>query len=510
LAASLPGSFFEIDTDANLKINVSGISSTAGNLDWASVDDSRQNDSPTGSGDNSFVQGTKEDTAVPTIEVGGIPPNKSDLKTFGVFTEKNNNGTFLHLFWSRVQDPSGTTNMDFELNQSSTLSANGVTPVRTTGDLLITYDLSKGGTGPVLSLRTWSGTQWGAATDLSASGKAIGSINSSPIPVGESDGLGALDPRTFGEASVNLTSFFPPNQCLSFGKAYLKSRSSDSFTAALKDFVPPVSVNVSNCGSITIIKQDEAGNALAGAEFTLYVDNAPVGATRGSEDTITTQKCTTTIQSNGEATCTIQNVFTGHYWVVETVTPSGHTQDADLAIEILADEEEVLIFVNPRVPAAVTITKTAKNASLGGDAPLSGVTFTLYTDNAPVATFDANDTKTGKTCTTTGNGTCSITNVLPAGNYCVVESPRTGYSIAAPQCFFLTLGQTKGLTFTNDPLSKVTITFNSLAGSGVTRANPVTCTGPNTNVTTTLNDSGSLILDNKKIGTYTCTIVIDP
>jgi hypothetical protein len=95
----------------------------------------------------------RTDTAVPSVVDGSIPPNKSDLKFFGVYQEGSTSGGFLNLFWSRVQEPSGTTNMDFEFNQSNTLSANGVTPVRTAGDLLIIYDLAQGGTHPVLSIR---------------------------------------------------------------------------------------------------------------------------------------------------------------------------------------------------------------------------------------------------------------------------------------------------------------------------------------------------------------------
>src|SRR6185436_8358579 len=105
--------------------------------------------------------------------------------------EKVGGKDFLYLAWERVQDPTGTTNMDFEFNQSSTLSGNGVTPVRTAGDLLIIYDLAQGGTHPVLSIRTWTGSAWGPATDLTASNKATGSINTSPIPTAESDGLGS-------------------------------------------------------------------------------------------------------------------------------------------------------------------------------------------------------------------------------------------------------------------------------------------------------------------------------
>ena len=78
--------------------------------------------------------------------------------------------------------------------------------------------------------------------------------------------------------------------CESFGSAYLKSRSSDSFTAALKDFVPPQAVNITNCGSVKINKKDDLGNNLDGAGFTLYKDAGTIGGTReaGTIDTVTT------------------------------------------------------------------------------------------------------------------------------------------------------------------------------------------------------------------------------
>src|ERR1043166_2610610 len=145
---SLGTSKFEIDTDANMKAD-----DASGCIDWLTVNDSPQ---PDGSGpnDESFGQGTKEDTAVPTIVTGGIPPNKSDLKWFSVATEGSGSSGFVHMFWARVQDPSGTTNMDFEFNQeqASPNVGNGMTPPRTNGDLLITYDLAKGGTVPEISL----------------------------------------------------------------------------------------------------------------------------------------------------------------------------------------------------------------------------------------------------------------------------------------------------------------------------------------------------------------------
>jgi len=152
---SLTGSSFEIDTDANLKVDDASPS-----LDWANVTEIRKADEPTGATDDSFGQGTKEDTAVPIVVDGSIPPNKSDLLNFGVYLETTTSGRkFLNLFWHRVQEPSGTTNMDFEFNQLKTDTTpppgNGVTPLRTAGDLLIQYDLSQGGTNPVLFVSRW-------------------------------------------------------------------------------------------------------------------------------------------------------------------------------------------------------------------------------------------------------------------------------------------------------------------------------------------------------------------
>ena len=58
---------------------------------------------------------------MPTVVDGSIPPNKSDLLNFGLYLEEATAGDFLHLYWHRVQEPSGTTNMDFEFNKSETL-----------------------------------------------------------------------------------------------------------------------------------------------------------------------------------------------------------------------------------------------------------------------------------------------------------------------------------------------------------------------------------------------------
>jgi hypothetical protein len=269
--ATLEGSNFEIDVDANLKVD------DLGSLDWAAVPEPpeiRATDAVNGTGDDSYAGGVKEDTECPAETTDSIPPNKSDLLSFHVYEEAGTGGHpgFLNLAWSRVSEPSGTTLMDFEFNQSSTPCSSGPNVVRTAGDLLIEYAIDQGGARAEITARTWTGTAWGPALDLDAPSDtcpdsngepapcAAGTINQSPIPAADSDGLittGQKDARTFGEAQLDLRLLFQPDQCESFGSAMLKSRSSDAFTSQLKDFVAPVPIDLQNCANVIIRKQTD-------------------------------------------------------------------------------------------------------------------------------------------------------------------------------------------------------------------------------------------------------------
>lgn len=502
---SLAGSNFEIDTDANLRVD-----DPPPSIDWlegSSLRVTPTQDVPSGGGDNAFGNGSKEDTAVPSVVTGGIPPNKSDLKNFGIYTEVTDTASFLHLFWTRVQDPSGTTNMDFEFNHSRDTSSNGVTPVRTPQpsdlpgtpkDLLITYDLSNGGTVATMSMREWQGSAWGPSRSFGAN--AAGTINTTAITVAGS--LGTLSPRTFGEASINLASIFSATGgCQSFGSAYLKSRSSDTFNSALKDFIAPQSITLSNCGSVDIHKQDDSGNALGGVNFKLYNDVSPVGGVRDpvvvgvtepSDDTLTDPllQCTTATATIGTDTlgdCTILNVPFGQYWVVETAPPTGYlpAPDQNVVVTRAVPTPAVLTFTNNRNPAALTIHKQ-DDASTPN--PLSDVVFTLYNDNAPDGTadaFGAEDTVTNPAlaCTTLANGTCTIPNILVPGPYWVVETTsKPGYDTAPAQRVVLAAGDSNTaapLTFVNARNFKVIVLVCKESGSvnGTLYSSAVTING---------------------------------
>jgi hypothetical protein len=526
---SLPGSNFEIDTDANLKVN------DTGSLDWANVAESRQADKATGSGDDSFGQGTKEDTAVPTVVSGSIPPNKSDLLNFGVYLETTATGArFLNMFWHRVQEPSGTTNMDFEFNQSSTISANDVTPVRTAGDLLIQYDLSQGGTNPVLFVSRWvtsgAGSQcqasnavpcWGTKTNLTAAGDAAGSINTSAIPAAESDGLGDVSARTFGEAQLNFDALTGgSSSCTSFGSAYLKSRSSDSFTAALKDFIAPVTLNLNRCGTITIIKHTVPAGLDQNFGFT---SNIAGGQLSCSTDTT---PASFTLNDAGTDTETCTNVPIGSYTVTEGADPTGFAfddvtctatgsgtgaQDATIAkqanIAIVAGGDTVTCtYVNNQQLGAIKISKTS---SKSGNA-LTGATFSITGPGSY-----SNSVQTG------ADGTVCVDGLV-FGDYTVTETAApTGFVIDDATDHTVTVDTNtscsadpyvgEAIAFTDTPTADIQVRFRD-GGSGET-SGVISCdntTGSTDTTGTTGWDDTTTVTGIHAPVIVTCTIDIDP
>ncbi|MFF6774036.1 collagen binding domain-containing protein [Streptomyces sp. NPDC012637] len=499
---SLDGSNFEIEKNANIIVDHGGD-------DWASIpqgtgdnQEHRKDDLLSGPSDNSFAEGTKEnDTAAPKIGTGSIPNNKSDLKTFGVYTEKTAaDRNFLNLFWTRVQDPTGSTNMDFEFNQSATLSSNGVTPVRTAGDLLIGYDLPQSSVNnpdPTLdlSLRRWTGSQWGPPQILSQQGDATGGINTTAITAANADGLGALSVRTFGEAQLDLDEILGSGStCTTFGSAYLKSRASQSFSSVLKDFIAPQSVQVSNCGSVTITKEDDNGAPLAGAEFTLFQDGQA-----------TTFTCTT----NAQGICgPITNVPAGDYVVRETDTPDGYEPAPDEAITVEAGETVTVgPLVDTRQTGAIKVTKVRKIAGSGNDSsqPHEGVTFqVLGTTKSGVTAIDA-----------MGDATVCFDGLPVGTSYTVHEVVPAGYRGEADKIVPVTRAasctdqsfQGSTVTFRNTPLTNLTLTATP-QDPGAT-ASEFTCTNGGT-LTPTSTTTTSATFNGLVPGTYTCTVVIDP
>ncbi len=537
--ANLTGSTFE-GNDGNLVVD------TAGNTDWANAPARVVGiDQPSGGNDNAFGQGTKEDNADATVVTGSIPPNKNDLTRFYVGSEFASNSNFLYLAWERAVNI-GSANLDFEINQKVTAGFTGTTPGpvtlnRTAGDLLVSYDFSGSGT-PTLGLLRWvtSGPTsqcfasnslpcWGNRVNLSAAGSAEGAVNTGtvtdPVPPGA--------PRTlttglFGEAAINLTAagVFPAGTCEAFGSAFLKSRSSSAFGAEVKDFIAPQPVNISNCGAVTIIKRTDPRGINQNFSFTSTIPNPPAGST--------TPTCTAdstpsgfTLNDNGNTTsdsaantesCT--NVPAGSYTVTEgsqpanfvlesltcTATGGGSgTQDgtnpSQANITVVPNSVVTCVYVDKQQLGAIKITKTS---SKGTHPALAGATFSITSGGTPIA---------GSPFTTGSDGTVCVDH-LPFGTYSVQEtSAPTGYAIddSTAHNVSVTANSTCGdgneavFAATDTPLSKITVSFQSLAGPGVTTAT-IDCGGG----VEALPEGTPKVLNNLPPGTYSCTVVVDP
>jgi hypothetical protein len=401
------------------------------------------------SADNSFTQGPKEDDVAPVVGTGSIPPNKDDLSRFYVNKERASGNDYLHLAWERT-NTLGSAHMDFEFNQSDTVSANGVTKVRTEGDVLITFDF--GGSGqPVLDLLRWvttgSASQceasnslpcWGNKQNLTASGFAQGSVNNTNVldfnPPGAPRTLagsvannGSVS-STFGEATVNLTgaNIFPQNRCSHLGAAMLKSRSSgQSFTSSLKDFIAPIPVNITNCGTVIIRKvTDPASNP----------DTTKFGYTKNFN---TDPATGATFQLGHGESKTFNNVLFGNnYTVTEDQLPTGwdfQNLNCDASSGVTPNINSTTVTFSIDSPTDVldcTYTNKARGTIIVEKITDDGQGAFDFTSNTlPGAPF---------TLTTTGSGDAgkasqTFSNLVP-GTFDVAETVPAGWNLVSSTC----------------------------------------------------------------------------
>jgi hypothetical protein len=504
--STLAGSNFEIDDDANLIVDHIDDPDA---IDWESVGEARATDLASGQNDNSYKGGAKEDDTCPGTTTGSIPNNKSDLLNFGAYVEPEADGPgFLNLFWTRVQEPSGTTLMDFELNQSSEDCGNGVNPDRTEGDLLIEYRIEQGGATAQILVRTWTGTAWGPAEDLTAANPqlATGTINSSPIPANESDGLSStnpISPRTFGEAQLDLDFIFDEGTCESFGSAFLKSRSSTSFTSQLKDFIEPVPVNITNCGNVIIRKETDPEEDPNTTNFGFTHNLGTDPALEDDPDTTDIDESTEfVLQDDGNQPFAnvLINPAGEDYTVTEDDIPAGWELDnIDCDVEAhpssgvtpsisgaavtfeIDDAADVLdcTYFNSQPLGALRILK---NSTKGGAVSNAGAVFS-YDDSSVTDTDDGTlgdeDTDVGEVCVSglaPGDYDVNETSPPPGYGSGATEDPVTVTVVEGTNCGDNPPGDGATATFTNPPFSDIQVNFRD-GGSEETTVTSIDCGG---------------------------------
>ena len=505
---NLTGSKFE-GNDANLVVN------TAGNLDWDNAPNlSVGVDLPTGTTDNSFGNGSKEDNLNVTVGDGSIPNSKADLARFAVAGETVGTNTFLYLAWSR-ENQNGTVNFDFEINaaeQPNLVTTGAKTLVRTTNDLLINYGFQGGGSTAALSLRKWTGTQWGAETPIS-SNCSEGAANTSPV----SDTLGGNPPVTrpagqFGEAAINLVcaGVLQPNTCAPFSSAYVKSRSSTAFTSEIKDFIAPVHLSLAGCGKLTIIKHTSPGDLDQNFGYTTTGGLSPG---------------TFNLNDHGTDTQVFDNLQPGTYTVTEGADPvgfafgsltcvgAGGSSSGKVSTAVIVGGSDITCtYINNQQLGAIKISKT----SIKANTPLAGATFHVTGPGS----FSADPVTAG-----TGGTVCI--DGLVFGTYHVNESVApTGYDIDDTTTHDVVVDTNTtcaadpyvGETFSASDTPKTDILVKATSQVAGGTASRVTCkNAANVDIGNSPQPSASTFADPAQVdavglhpGTYVCTIIVDP
>jgi hypothetical protein len=443
-SSPLTGSTFA-GGDGNLRTSPT----TFGTTDWQNVSGLNAGvDLASGQGDNSFGGGTKEDNAAVTVVNGSIPNNKSDLTRFYESSELgSNNHNFLYLGWERA-NVLGTANMDFEINQKTQpdlTTPGGKTLNRTAGDLLVTFDFTNGGGKPTLGLLFWvtSGPTsqcfssnalpcWGNHVTLNGT-DSIGAVNNlDPVvdPLFPASGNLCGAPATpgtcpalqFGETAIDLTGagVFPAGTCEAFGSAFVKSRASASFTAEAKDFIAPVPINISNCGTVNIIKHTDPRGIDQNFSYTSTIPNPTAGQTPPSPDcSLDTTPSSFTLNDHAgvdpaapiaqgtDNTEHCANVPVGSYTVTESGPPGGFTfESLTCTVSGTGGSSGSQDGTNPQqanisVKAGDTVTCTYTNqkntATLATQVSNAGPVFpsTAVHDTATVTGNQAADTPSG-------------------------------------------------------------------------------------------------------------------
>jgi hypothetical protein len=502
--ANVGTSTFEGD-DGNFAVD------TAGNTDWAALNAQQQAnlsvkaDLLSGQTDNSFGNGTKTSDTTVSVVSGQIPNNKADLGNSYITSETlANQHVMMYLGVTRVTT-SGTVNLDIEVNKAAQpdLTTPGTKTLnRTVGDVLISYDFQGGSQKPTLAIRTWTGTVWGAPTPVtSANGEAEVNRVALANPLAVLPSPETAPAFTFGEAALDLTGLgiVPAGACSPFSSAYVKSRASDAFTSAVKDFIAPQSISLSNCGTIVIKKVTVPSPDPTTTSFPFTLTGGP-SALNKSFSLLDGGSNTTTEVKQGSGYVAAETVPAN--WALTSATCSDGSPVTN--IDVAGGETVTCTFTNTLQTGAIKVTKTHKNKAAGGIVPESGVTFTVNNVSK----------QTGADGTVCFDGLLfndyTVHETVPAGevpdaNDKVVKVDNAATCTDSPY-------NGESVSFLNTPLTNIAASADSQVDGGTSTT--FTCKDANGVViasgTTAANGDGSVGATNLKPGVYTCEYNIDP
>ncbi|MEA2218861.1 MAG: hypothetical protein QOJ35_1487 [Solirubrobacteraceae bacterium] len=381
--------------------------------------------------DDCFIGGNKEDTPSAwnfNVSSGGCTPGKSDLLGMWSQAELTSTASILHAAFVR-NAPTGNTFITFELNKVGTTWTNSVgatIPCRSTGDLLLAYDIGGGSTVSVTIYR-WTGDGSGpiacpdgaTGTFTSSTAANNGLINAAAIANYLSPGtIGAtIGANLFGEAQIDVASVLASmgvSGCFSYVQAQAHTRSSSSISSALIDNVKPVATKVANCGVTGTVFGDTNDNGVrdagepGSAGRTVYVDLDSDGTQDPGEPSAIT---------DADGAYLIATGLSAGTYPVRVVVPAGNvcTTPAGCAFSDTfnaAGNNSVANDFGLYVPATVSGTAyvdTNGNAvrDAGENTPIAGRT--IFNDANNNGALDAGESST----TTAADGRYTVGGLAP-------------------------------------------------------------------------------------------------
>ena len=218
--------------------------------------------------DTAFKGGSKEDEPGEwdlTTEEGGVDPAKDNIRDAWAAVDQPGGRTFAYLAYAREKEE-GTTFVTFELNRDSRLWNNGRAriPCRRTGDVLISF-APLGNRDALVVVSRWETTATDPATSCATKGTLTlatglddgvdvqGAPNDRSIANVLPGAYGATIPAgRFGETGIDLAKVLDDafgDDCLAYASVWMHSRSSDSESSNMQDYVAPRPLDARTCAA---------------------------------------------------------------------------------------------------------------------------------------------------------------------------------------------------------------------------------------------------------------------
>jgi uncharacterized repeat protein (TIGR01451 family) len=265
--------------------------------DWATLPAGTVEHSPDNNAqDTAFAGGSKENEPGNwdfVNEPGGVSPSQANILDAWSSIDEVGANTFLYLAFARAAG-SGTSFLTFELNRDHQLWNNGKArvPCRRDGDVLITF--APQGNNVTVSVQTWKTSTTDPMTGCARTGSLSdnasvtanvdiqGAVNAGDITNSLPGSSGATIPTyQFGETAINLGKVLASalgSTCGAFTSFWMHSRSSDSDTANMQDFVAPHAIDARRCSAAGTKWLDNNANGIRDpgdgplAGFRIYAD----------------------------------------------------------------------------------------------------------------------------------------------------------------------------------------------------------------------------------------------